>query len=168
MANPAWTSQFDKDNAPNAGPTACFRACRVICGRLGFAMPEGTIQRWQLATAEDELGNIVGYNKTESDEANNYLRSGGVAIVGINYKVGSLNRDHITDHYVVAYRYVPDTGILAALNPGSPLPADNDHNYEFTWDSDRYCWQRWDGSHRITIAMVVPPVDVAARLMERT
>ena len=171
----AWVSQFDEQHVPGAGPTACFRACRVICKRLGYEMPEGTVRRWQLALGEDEHGHVTAYDPIETAAATRYMQSGAPAIVGINYKSGSMNRDKITDHFVVLCGMMNNDGeeSFLGLNPGAELRPGYDFNVAFQLgyradDLVRFYQRSFPvGLRDTTIAMVVPYTSIAALLPER-
>jgi len=179
----AWVSQWDASMVHDAGPTACFRACRVICFRLGQPIAqvrEDTIQRYQMVTT------VQGMLVTTDEEpaGSTYLKQACRAvplpgrvfdpplgvIVGIDYKPGiSQNRDKITDHYVVLCGWDEDSKELRGLNPGASLPPDIGYNVAFRFSETDHMWYRtWPGRLETThISMVVPDWSNAASLPVR-
>ena len=167
----AWISQWDQ-KVPHAGPTACFRACREICKRLGAddaSVPVGTTRRFQCASGDG----IVHPGETHA--ATEYLRHmvgiGRGVIVGVNYKQGinQLNRDGLTDHFVVVCAWDEDSMELRGLNPGAVLDADMDYNVAFRWAPTKGAWERtWPSRLTDTVvSMVIPDVERGKSLEER-
>lgn len=125
-----WVSQLDQ-RVERAGPTACYRACRLIAANVmeGVLVPEGTQDRIQMATAELPDGGVmydaigIASGKLYIDTQLNNRRP---VVVGVNYKTGSPNRDGITDHFLVLIGR--DETTLYGLDPGRAC--------EFGWNAE--------------------------------
>jgi len=116
--------QWDAEHVPNAGPTACFRACRAMAAAVGTVIPESTLQRIQVAVGETADGGVV-VDAAGLREAliaiSAELSVGRPVVFGVNYKAGSTNRDGITDHFVLCVGRMPfldDAEVWAVLDPG--------------------------------------------------
>lgn len=135
-----WMSQFAQPT-PNPGPTACYRACRQMAHDMGFEFPESTENRIQLAAAEFEHGEIAptGSFNVARDYLSSRLAVGKPCIVGIHYKMGSGNRDGITDHFNLLCSVGPG-GILVGLNPGAGIGTDS-YNAAFLEDPVNQVWR---------------------------
>ena len=96
-------SQFDAEHVKGAGPTACYRACRAMAASVGVTVPESTVNRIQVATKELEDG--VEIDKEGAASGTAYvlaeLAKGRPVVIGVHYKMGSQNRDGITDHFML-------------------------------------------------------------------
>jgi len=131
-----WLSQFDP-SVPGAGPAACYRACREMARRgFGVVFPESTVNHIRLADAELDHGaiqpNVSGFEKAKAMMLPR-LMIGVPVIVGEHYKMGSQNRDHATDHFVLLCGVMP-SGILVGLNPGAEMHG-GDFNAAFMEDT---------------------------------
>lgn len=103
-ANVPWISQFDSSRVQDAGPVACYRACRAMMAAVGLNQPAGTGNRIQVATAENGSGQVsVDPNGVQQGRAyiDRELDAGRPVTIGVSYKDAAYNVDNITDHFVV-------------------------------------------------------------------
>lgn len=98
-------SQFNS-MVPDAGKTACYRACRTMAAQVGVALPASTANRIQVAASEDRRGGIAEIDRSELQRGlqtiDSELASGRPVIIGTSHSSGrDYNRDGITDHFVL-------------------------------------------------------------------
>lgn len=98
-------SQFNSI-VPDAGKTACYRACRTMAAQIGVGMPASTANRIQVAASEDRRGGIDQLDRSELkrglETIDSELASGKPVIIGTSHSSGrDYNRDGITDHFVL-------------------------------------------------------------------
>lgn len=170
ILNIPWISQFDAARVERAGPTACYRACRAMAAAAGFTLPESTEQRIQVATGEDADGRVITTPESTRVAVETLLSftAHGVPMVpvvaGLNYKRGSLNRDGVTDHYVLVIgwgitRDFPT--VYLALDPGRALEPGATHNTELAVDGGQLVrtWPRRGRWLEMQVSMLVTPLD---------
>lgn len=160
-----WFSQFDAEHVDRAGKTACFRACCAMAAAAGVKMPVSTEKRTQLASGEDAGGRIIPIPKAAGAAAvaiRNALLAGAPVIAGVNHKRGSLNRDGITDHFVLVVGMgvgadFPE--VFLALDPGRALDAGTSHSAEFALEGDALVrtWPRRGRWLEMQVSMLVFP-----------
>lgn len=163
--NVPWISQYDNTLVERAGGTACFRACRAICAAVGVTVPASTEHRIQLALRETEDG--VELDQVAAAAGKHHilteLSGGRPVVVGVHYKAGSLNRDRITDHYMVIIGVEgPDSGnglVLYAQDPGRRILANAAHNSVLEEHPGGHLVRVEPQWPRMTASMVVPSVE---------
>lgn len=101
--NVPWISQYHKGHGFNPGHAACFDAAKAIASK-GGATVMGSNKRIQIATGEDRKGRIK-VDKAKAKEGVDYinkeLQAGRPVMVGVSHQDSNINRDKITDHFVV-------------------------------------------------------------------
>lgn len=147
LANVPHFWQYDAA-VERAGPTACYRACRLMAQRVGGKVPEGTERRIQVALSEAPDGSPADIDRRALELAWHYvvqqIDAGHPVVMGTSYKPGSLNRDHITDHFCLVVGYddaqgarapgwesVPAVKRLNVHDPGLHHPAAHAHCASF-------------------------------------
>lgn len=158
-----WFSQFDAVNVERAGNTACYRACRAMCAAAGVTIPESTEKRIQVALRETEEGVEVDPVGAAAARAHLFqeLNGGRPVVAGVHYKAGSLNRDGITDHYMVVVGADTADGVMVlfALDPGRRIMADAVHNTILTEHPDGSLVRTSPEWPRMVVSMLVPSVE---------
>lgn len=158
-----WLSQFDAKHVERAGPTACYRACRAMAAAVGVDFPESTESRLQVATEEDANGRAVAPSENTRGAVmaiRDALKRGVPVVVGVNYKRGSLNRDGITDHFLLVVGWSSTAEfpeVFLALDPGRQMDAGTTHNAELAVDDGQLVrtWPRRGGWLEMQVSMVV-------------
>jgi peptidoglycan hydrolase-like protein with peptidoglycan-binding domain len=108
-----WYSQFDSVHVERSGNTACFRACRAMARAVGVLVPVGTARAIQVATGEDGAGRVLtdgARTQAARDYIDSELEKRHPVAVGVSHQVGNYNADHITDHYVLVFGRVLESG----------------------------------------------------------
>lgn len=169
VLNIPWISQFDAARVERAGPTACYRACRAMAASAGVTFPESTEQRIQVAEGEDADGRVIA--SPERTRVAAEALAGFTAhrvpmvpvVAGLNYKRGSLNRDGVTDHYVLVIGWGTTTGfptVYLAMDPGRALEPGMTHNTELAVDDGQLVrtWPRRGRWLEMQVSMLVLPL----------
>ena len=169
ILNIPWISQFDAARVERAGPTACYRACRAMAAAANVTFPDSTEKRIQVATGEDADGRVITTTESTRVAVETLLSftCHGVPMVpvvaGLNYKRGSLNRDGVTDHYVlvIGWGMSPDfPTVYLALDPGRALEPGATHNTELAVDGGQLVrtWPRRGRWLEMQVSMLVLPL----------
>lgn len=160
-----WFSQFDAVNVERAGNTACYRACRAMCAASGVTIPVSTEKRIQVALRETEDGVAVDPVGAAAARAHlvQELNGGRPVVAGVHYKAGSLNRDGITDHYMVLVGMEAADGgaglVLFGLDPGRRILEGAAHNTVLTEHQDGALVRTSPEWPRMVVSMLVPSVE---------
>jgi peptidoglycan hydrolase-like protein with peptidoglycan-binding domain len=100
-----WFSQWDR-RTPRPGATACYRAAAAMARAGGAIVPSSSINRFEVATKEDDKGRIDSTpdkEKAATDYIDSQLAANRPVVAGVSYKSQHRFMNHdggITDHYV--------------------------------------------------------------------
>jgi hypothetical protein len=102
-ADAPWISQFNSQLVEDAGPVACYRACRAMMKAAGLEQPAGIGDAIQVAQGENTSGQVVTDRNATSQATNHIdeqLKAGKPVTVGVSHKDANYNEGY-TDHFVV-------------------------------------------------------------------